>query len=67
MPRRALAWLAAAGAAVAGGLAVRRLRGGKESVELIYADGSTVCLTDTPEDAQRLLPYGRDIFHLARD
>jgi hypothetical protein len=66
MPRR-LAWLAAGGAAVAGGLALRKLRGGKERVELIYADGSTICLPDTHDDAQRLLPYGRDIFHLARD
>ena len=57
--------LAAAGLGAAA-LAGLRLRGAKERVDLVYADRSFVSLPDTHFDAQRLLPYGRDILHLAR-
>jgi hypothetical protein len=59
--------VAGAAALAAGGIAVRRLRGGGERVDLVYADGSSLSLPDTHYDAQRLLPFGRDILHLIRD
>ncbi len=56
-----------AGVTVAVLAAVRRLRGGKERVDLLYDDCSMVSLPDTHVDAQLLLPFGRDILHVARD
>jgi hypothetical protein len=64
--RRRRAFLVAAAVALAGGAAAR-LRGGGELVDLVYADGSSVTLPDTHFDAQRLLPYARDIRLLTRD
>jgi hypothetical protein len=63
-PRRAVAL---AGALAVAAAAAVRLRGGGELVDLVYADGSSVTLPDTHFDAQRLLPYARDIRQLARD
>ena len=65
--RRSAAWALGGGVVAAAAYAVRRLRGGKERVDLVYDDGSTVSLPDTHVEAQRLLPFGRDILHLARD
>ena len=67
MMRRSAVVALAGSALAAAVVAARRLRGAKERVDLYYEDGSAVTLTDTQFDAQRLLPYGRDILHLARD
>jgi hypothetical protein len=60
-------WLVAAVSLGTAALVARRLRGGGERVDLVYVDGSSVSLPDTHYDAQRLLPFGRDILHLVRD
>ncbi len=65
--RRSAVLCLGAGGIVAVVAAVRRLRGAKERVDLLYEDGSMVSLPDTYVDAQRLLPFGRDILHVARD
>ena len=56
-----------AGGAVAGAIAYRRRRsaGRRERVDLYFADGSMISLAGDADEAQRLLPLGRDILRTA--
>ena len=63
--RRALA-LGLAGAAA--GIAFWRSRraGPEERVDLYFEDGSMVSLTEGSPEAERLLPFARDVLRAAR-
>ena len=61
MPRRkALTVLALAGS-VAGAVFLRRRSGRRERVDLYFADGSIVSLTDGSPEASTVLPLARRI------
>jgi hypothetical protein len=56
---------------VTGALAVtaflrRGLDRRRERVDLYFADGSMLSLSDGSEDGRRLLPLARDVLHAAR-
>jgi hypothetical protein len=62
---RKAAWLAA-GAAVAGLVALRRSAGGREHVDLYFSDGSMVSLASGSEEAERLVPLAAEVLSAAR-
>jgi hypothetical protein len=65
--RRLTVLLAFAGGFFAVAALLRRTTGrGRERVDLYYADGSMLSLTDGAPGADRLLPLARDILRTAR-
>jgi hypothetical protein len=59
-------FLLAAGSVAGTVLYRRRAARRRERVELYYADGSMVSLTEGPEDADRLLGQARELLAAAR-
>jgi hypothetical protein len=66
MRRSAAAVLGVVGGMVAGAAFIRRQAAQREHVDLYYADGSMVSLTDGAPAAEQLLPLAREIFRSAR-
>ena len=65
MRRSAAAILGIVGGMVAGAAFIRRQAAQRERVDLYYADGSMVSLTNGAPGAERLLPLARDILRTA--
>ena len=64
--RRLRAFLLIVGGAVVGAFLARRLlRGPEERLDLYFEDGSMVSLDSGSPEAQRLLPYARDLLSAA--
>ncbi len=61
MLRRLLALIVLGGGAFAGALAFRRRSGGHAVVDVHFDDGSLVSFGPRSAEAQRLLPFARDI------
>jgi hypothetical protein len=51
---------------IAGAAFIRRQTAHRERVDLYYADGSMLSLTDGAPGSERLLPLARDILRTAR-
>jgi hypothetical protein len=66
MRRSVAALLGIAGGMVAGAAFVRRQAAQRERVDLYYADGSMVSLTDGAPGADRLLPLARHLLQTTR-
>jgi hypothetical protein len=66
MRRSVATLLGIAGGMVAGAAFVRRQAAHQERVDLYYADGSMVSLTNGAPGADRLLPLAREILQNAR-
>jgi hypothetical protein len=66
MRRSAAALLGIVGGMVAGAAFIRRQAAHRERVDLYYADGSMLSLTNGAPGAERLLPLARDILRAAR-
>jgi hypothetical protein len=66
MRRSVAALLGIAGGMVAGAAFVRRQAAQRERVDLYYADGSMVSLTDGAPGADRLLPLARQLLQTTR-
>jgi hypothetical protein len=66
MRRSAAAVLGIVGGMVAGAALIRRRAAHRERVDLYYADGSMLSLTNGAPGAERLLPLARDILRTAR-
>jgi hypothetical protein len=66
MRRSAAAILGIVGGMVAGAAFIRRQAAQRDRVDLYYADGSMLSLTDGAPGADRLLPLARDILRTAR-
>jgi hypothetical protein len=66
MRRSAAAVLGIVGGMVAGAAFIRRQAAHRERVDLYYADGSMLSLTNGAPGAERLLPLARDILRTAR-
>jgi hypothetical protein len=66
MRRSAAAVLGIVGGMVAGAAFIRRQAAHRERVDLYYADGSMLSLTNGAPGAERLLPLARDILRAAR-
>jgi hypothetical protein len=66
MRRSAAAILGIVGGMVAGAAFIRRQAAQRDRVDLYYADGSMVSLTNGAPGAERLLPLARDILRTAR-
>jgi hypothetical protein len=65
--RKALGLLAVLGAVIGGLAYLQRTRGeGRERVDLYFDDGSTVSLSPSSSDAQRLMPLARRVLASAR-
>jgi hypothetical protein len=54
------------GGMLAGAAFIRRQAAQRDRVDLYYADGSMLSLTDGAPGADRLLPLARDILRTAR-
>jgi hypothetical protein len=66
MRRSVAALLGIAGGMVAGAAFVRRQAAQRERVDLYYADGSMVSLTNGAPGADRLLPLARQLLQTTR-
>ncbi len=66
MRRSAAAILGIVGGMIAGAAFIRRQAAQRDRVDLYYADGSMLSLTDGAPGADRLLPLARDILRTAR-
>jgi hypothetical protein len=66
MRRSAAAILGIVGGMVAGAAFIRRQAAHRERVDLYYADGSMISLTNGAPGAERLLPLARDILRTTR-
>jgi hypothetical protein len=66
MRRSVAALLGIAGGMVAGAAFVRRQAAQRERVDLYYADGSMVSLTNGAPAADRLLPLARHLLQTTR-
>ena len=66
MRRSAAAILGIVGGMVAGAAFIRRQAAQRERIDLYYADGSMVSLTDGAPGADRLLPLAHEILRTAR-
>jgi hypothetical protein len=66
MRRSAAAILGIVGGMLAGAAFIRRQAAQRERVDLYYADGSMLSLTNGAPGAERLLPLARDILRTAR-
>jgi hypothetical protein len=66
MRRSAAAILGIVGGMVAGAAFIRRQAAQRDRVDLYYADGSMLSLTNGAPGAERLLPLARDILRTAR-
>jgi hypothetical protein len=66
MRRSAAAILGIVGGMVAGAAFIRRQAAQRDRVDLYYADGSMLSLTDGAPGADRLLPLARDILRTVR-
>jgi hypothetical protein len=66
MRRSVAALLGIAGGMVAGAAFVRRQAAQRERVDLYYADGSMVSLTNGAPGADRLLPLARHLLQTTR-
>jgi hypothetical protein len=66
MRRSAAAVLGIVGGMIAGAAFIRRQTAHRERVDLYYADGSMLSLTDGAPGSERLLPLARDILRTAR-
>jgi len=66
MRRSVAALLGIAGGMVAGAAFVRRQAAQRERVDLYYADGSMVSLTNGAPGADRLLPVARHLLQTTR-
>jgi hypothetical protein len=66
MRRSAAAILGIVGGMLAGAAFIRRQTAQRERVDLYYADGSMLSLTNGAPGAERLLPLARDILRTAR-
>jgi hypothetical protein len=66
MRRSAAAVLGIVGGMLAGAAFIRRQTAQRERIDLYYADGSMVSLTDGAPGAERLLPIAREILRTAR-
>ncbi len=65
MRRSAAAVLGVVGGMVAGAALIRRQAAQRDRVDLYYADGSMVSLTDGSPATERLLPLAREILRKA--
>jgi hypothetical protein len=66
MRRSSAAILGIVGGMLAGAAFIRRQAANRERVDLYYADGSMLSLTNGAPGAERLLPLARDILSTAR-
>jgi hypothetical protein len=66
MRRSSAAILGIVGGMLAGAAFIRRQAAQRERVDLYYADGSMLSLTNGAPGAERLLPLARDILRTAR-
>jgi hypothetical protein len=66
MRRSSAAILGIVGGMVAGAAFIRRQAAQRERVDLYYADGSMLSLTNGAPGADRLLPLAREILRTAR-
>jgi hypothetical protein len=66
MRRSVAALLGIAGGMVAGAAFVRRQAAQRERVDLYYADGSMLSLTNGAPGAERLLPLARQLLQTTR-
>jgi hypothetical protein len=66
MRRSAAAVLGIVGGMLAGAAFIRRQTAQRERIDLYYADGSMVSLTNGAPGAERLLPIAREILRTAR-
>ena len=66
MRRSSAAILGIAGGMVAGAVFIRRQAAQRERVDLYYADGSMLSLTNGVPGADRLLPLAREILRSTR-
>jgi hypothetical protein len=66
MRRSSAAILGVVGGMLAGAAFIRRQAAQRERVDLYYADGSMLSLTNGAPGAERLLPLARDILRTAR-
>jgi hypothetical protein len=66
MRRSSAAILGIVGGMVAGAVFIRRQAAQRERVDLYYADGSMLSLTNGAPGADRLLPLAREILRTAR-
>jgi hypothetical protein len=66
MRRSAAAILGIVGGMIAGAAFIRRQAAQRDRVDLYYADGSMLSLTDGAPGADRLLPLARDILRTAQ-
>ena len=66
MRRSSAAILGIVGGMLAGAAFIRRQAANRERVDLYYADGSMLSLTNGAPGAERLLPLARDILRTAR-
>lgn len=66
MRRSAAAVLGIVGGMIAGAAFIRRQTAHRERVDLYYADGSMLSLTNGAPGSERLLPLARDILRTAR-
>jgi len=66
MRRSSAAILGVVGGMLAGAAFIRRQAANRERVDLYYADGSMLSLTNGAPGAERLLPLARDILRTAR-
>jgi hypothetical protein len=66
MRRSAAAILGVVGGMLAGAAFIRRQAAQRDRVDLYYADGSMLSLTNGAPGAERLLPLARDILRTAR-
>jgi hypothetical protein len=66
MRRSSAAILGIVGGMVAGAVFIRRQAAQRDRVDLYYADGSMLSLTNGAPGADRLLPLAREILRTAR-
>jgi hypothetical protein len=66
MRRSAAAVLGIVGGMIAGAAFIRRQTAQRERVDLYYADGSMISLTNGAPGADRILPLARDILRTAQ-
>jgi hypothetical protein len=66
MRRSAAAILGIVGGMIAGAAFIRRQTAQRERVDLYYADGSMISLTNGAPGADRILPLARDILRTAQ-
>jgi hypothetical protein len=66
MRRSAAVVLGVVGGMIAGAAFIRRQAAQRQRVDLYYADGSMLSLTDGAPGADRLLPLAREILRTAR-